>query len=169
MVPEEATNSLEMLFRNAGLAAPSPEMASSLLHGILGQLRSLPIGLRVDDWLFQEYPEIRPPQVRGALEQLAEYSSVLSSPIRAMVPPPIDHANTAMNSAFALYWARSIADESVALPYKAIGVTGAGNELLATLDQSLPSASHDTSLVDAWADQLGLTGWDRWAEYELDS
>lgn len=156
------------LFGRAGLADSSEQFVRWMIEGVLTQLRSFPIGLRIDDWLLNVSPGLRLQQVKGARLQLAQNASALNLPLRNRIPEKIINANTAMNAAFAIYWAKSLVDDSVTLPYKAIGALKPGQELMdifATID---PSPSNDTSLVDQWASDLGFEDWYRWAEYVLD-
>lgn len=165
---DDTAERLNAHFRVQGLPTPDQRFASFLLQGILTQLRTVPIGFRVDDWLLSEYPEVRSLQVRSVHAQLADNSRALSTDLRGSVAPEIISANTEMNAAFAQYWARSLADESVTLPYRAIGMGQAGERLIAAYDQNNAAPFYDTGLVDTWAALLGLAGWYRWIEHDLD-
>ena len=54
------------------------QMKGMLLGGLMTQLRSMPIGMRIDDWLFHEYPELRLQQIAGAKAQLRDNSRALA-------------------------------------------------------------------------------------------
>lgn len=98
---------VKALYAHVGASEPDEAVAEFLAANILTQLRSYPIGLRIDDWLFAEFPELRHAQIHGAHVQLQDNLAALNSPGRAMAPELIVSANMAMNAAFAAYWARS--------------------------------------------------------------
>jgi hypothetical protein len=137
------------------LNRPEEEIAEFLAANILIQLRSYPIGLRIDDWLFTEFPELRQAQIHGAHVQLQDNLAALSSPELTMAPKLIVSVNTAMNTAFAAYWAKSLADESLTLPYKAVGALKAGSRLMEIFHYCDTSPIADRTLVDLWAQELG--------------
>lgn len=164
----DAAQRIKALYARAGASEPNEEIAEFLGANLLTQLRSYPIGLRIDDWLFAEFPELRQSQIHGAHFQLQDNLAVLNSPKKEKAPELIASANTAMNAAFAAYWARSLADESVMLPYKAIGALKAGSRLMEIFHYCDMSPSGDRTLVDLWAHELGLAGSYEWKQYTLE-
>jgi hypothetical protein len=139
-----------------------------LTSGLLTQLRSIPIGLRIDDWLWSLGTDLREEQVASARLQLSDNAQVLSPGIRQSFPKKIVKANTAMNAAFALFWATRLEDPSISLPYRSIGADVDGNGLLDIFGEVEPKPDGDCVLVDRWADHLGLSGWYRWVPYRLE-
>jgi hypothetical protein len=73
-----------------------------------------------------------------------------------------------MNAAFALYWADKLQDPSIVLPYRSIAADADGKALLAVFGRADSSPIADWSLVDAWAEELGLRGWYQWMPYKLE-
>ena len=55
------------------------KIAAQMLNGIILQLRSMPIGLRIDDWLFNEYPGLRDQQRESAIQQLEDNGDIVKS------------------------------------------------------------------------------------------
>jgi hypothetical protein len=159
---------VKALYAHVHASEPDEAIAEFLAANILTQLRSYPIGMRIDDWLFAEFPELRQAQIRGAHVQLQDNLVALDSPVRATVPELIVSANTAMNAAFAAYWARSLADESLTLPYKAIDALNAGGRLMEIFHYCDTSPAADRALVDLWAQELELAGWYTWKQYTLE-
>ena len=145
-----------------------PQVQDMIFNGLMTQLRSVPIGLRVDDWLASQYPELRDAQLHSARIQLQQNAAALDSSIRKMVPARIFDANAGMNAAFANYWAIQLEDATTLLPYKALGFDPVGKRLLRVFDDASPESTQDRNLVDAWAGELGLRGWYTWTPYRLD-
>jgi len=157
--------------RMASLLKGNPaasQMKDMLLGGLMTQLRSMPIGMRIDDWLFHEYPELRSQQVAGAKAQLRDNSRALAPEIRRQVPKPVFTANAAMNAAFALYWAKSLADDSISLPYRSTGFQPKGEALMGIFGQVGSAPAEDRRLVDSWAEEVGLAGWYLWVPHRTE-
>jgi hypothetical protein len=141
-------------------------LRDQLFDGLMTQLRSIPIGFRVDSWIMREYPELSELQHKAAMQQLQENLQVLSPEIKKIAATKVLNANLTMNAAFAEFWARHLADPRLSLPYKAAGFAKAGEELLRALDEVPDDASADCQLIDLWSKQLGLTGWYQWRPYD---
>ena len=134
-------------------------MTDNLLHGLLTQLRSYPVGLRVDAWLLANYPDLRELQVRGARAQLLENVEGLKAGASGYFPPKLYRANMAMNAAFAAFWSRLWNEPPLTLPYKAAGVLDRGESLLKICERIAADAANDRELIDEWAFDLGIKGW----------
>ena len=141
-------------------------LRDQLFDGLMTQLRSIPIGFRVDAWIMREYPELAQLQREMAMRQIKENLAALSPEIKKIAPTKVYQSNITMSAAFAEFWARHYADPSLSLPYKAAGYLKAGKELLAILDEVSDAPAADRELVDAWGDHLSLSGWYRWVPYD---
>jgi hemoglobin-like flavoprotein len=141
-------------------------LRDQLFDGLMTQLRSIPIGFRVDSWLMREYPELAPLQREMAMRQIKDNLAALSPDIKKIAPKKVYESNLSMSAAFAGFWARHYADSSLSLPYKAAGYLKVGEELLAILDDVPHEPASDRDLVDAWGERLSLTGWYRWVPYD---
>lgn len=162
----EASSKMDALLADTPGARSAKE---TLINGLLTQLRSVPIGLRIDDWLWTICPELREEQVASARLQLRDNVQVLNPSIRRSFPKKVVKANTAMNSAFALFWATKLEDPSVSLPYLSIGTDVEGKALLDTFVTMDSNPTSDRALVDRWAEELGLSGWYSWKPYKLEA
>lgn len=133
------------------------------LHsGLLSQLRSIPVGLRVDEWILKEFPEVYPLQQQAVSRQLNDNAAVFRPDVQRMMPDQALRLNGAMSSAFALFWSERLKQEPIVIPYQASGYLAKGQELY-ELSNSIPHApSHDDELVDAWANHLGMRSWYQW-------
>ncbi len=141
-------------------------LRDQLFDGLMTQLRSIPIGFRVDAWIMREYPELAQLQRETVMRQIKDNLAALSPDIKKIAPKKVYQSNTIMSAAFAEFWARHYSDPALSLPYKAAGFLKAGNELLALLDQVADAPTADRELIDAWGNHLSLTGWYRWIPYD---
>lgn len=148
--------------RRSGINLPGPaldQFKAQLYDGIILQLRSVPVGLRVDHWVRETYPTLDAQQRSSAVRQLAENQGALAPQMKAIAPDKIYRANLGMNAALALFWGRTLGDVTAAAPYKIAGFLDLGEELLRAADATPPDPSADRSLIERWGGLLGLTGW----------
>jgi hypothetical protein len=129
-----------------------------ITDGLGTQLRSMPVGIRIDRVLYQSQPELRDMQRVIAERQLKESVGCLSPSIRAMAPELIFNASVAMNAALALEWSRLWNDDAHVVPYRLAGHTAVGERLLESLDAIPDTPHHDRELVSSWAEILGVAG-----------
>jgi len=135
------------------------DMAQRFYLGLTQQLRSIPVGLRVDDWIRQSYPALAEQQKAVISRQLNDNAAVLAPDIHALTPASVYEAIVKMNAAFAAFWAKVWGDPLLTAPYKATGHLAAGEALLALWEATPADPAHDKKLIDLWGEQLGLKGW----------
>ena len=141
-------------------------LRDQLYDGLMLQLRSMPVGLRVDAWVRKEYPGLHEQQEDAARRQLAENQQALGPQVRQIAPERIYGASVGMSAAFAAFWGRTLADPSVVVPYRVAGLLALGEDLLRLLDEIPDEAASDKRLVEAWGDRIGVTGWFRLIPFE---
>jgi hypothetical protein len=127
-----------------------------ITDGLGTQLRSMPIGIRVDRALYRDHPELRDLQRAAAERSMKENLGCLHPSIRAQAPAIVLRATTGMNAAFALAWSRLWHDDSHNVPYRLAGVMEQGETLLHALDAIPDSPTHDRELVSQWAALLRI-------------
>ena len=141
-----------------------PRYTQIVAHWALMNLRSFPIGLRIDQWLASEHPELRELQLAGIESIQQENLQVLSRRLGNLsVPTPL----LGPLAACALVADRICGTGSYAIPFRAAGVLDHGRELLAIFDATPADAAHDRDLVDAWGRACGMQDWYSWIPYEI--
>lgn len=156
----------QMVRRSGQLAAYSEtvrdQLTSQFLDGILTQVRSYPVGMRIDSWIYDAFPALRELQQAGIEKQLADNLGAISPEIRAMAPKQIYENNAAMNAAYASFAERLIGKSGHTIPYRAAGLEKKGRLLLRFLDEIAADAAGDQVLIVSWAQELGMSGWYQW-------
>lgn len=135
------------------------ELTKHLTSGILVQLRSMPIGMRIDTWISAEYPSLRGLQVASMKSQCAINTQVLTPQVREMTPPTIWRANVALNAAYATFAATTVQDVALTLPYEAIGFKEEGQTVVNFLSEIPDAPTSDRDLVDRIGKHLGISDW----------
>lgn len=141
-----------------GLDVFNDDFARSMMGQVITQVRSYPIGLRVDEVLWNDLPALRPQQDAEIRSQLAENQRALAPEIRSKFPKGIVDANTSMNAAFAAFWADRFQEPRFTIPFTALGYKDIAGKLLAVLEEVPADAGGDLPLVRRWIDLLGLSG-----------
>jgi hypothetical protein len=141
-------------------------LRDQLFDGLMTQLRSIPIGFRVDSWIMREYPELLQLQRDMVMRQIKDNLAALSPDLKKIAPKKIYQCNVSMNAAFADFWAKRFSVPSFSVPYKAAGFLKTGQELLVILEEIPDDPSADRDLIDAWMDRLNLDGWYQWVPYQ---
>jgi len=167
-IAPDAEKKMDALLADPSLPQQARMAKPMLLNGLLTQLRSIPIGLRIDDWLWSACPDLRPEQTASAKRQLGDNSQALNPSVRKLFPRKVVNANTGMNAAFALFWENKLDDRSIGLPYRSIGADATGKALLDIFSAVDPKPSADWQLVDKWAEELGLAGWYKWVPHTME-
>ena len=136
-----------------------PKLADQLANGLGLQLRSMPIAIRVDDWIFKDFPALRPLQRRSIERQIQEAMQALSPTVREFAPQKIIDTNVSMSTAFAKFWSRTWNDATVSVAFVSAGYGKIGDELLGVVDAFDESPNCDRSIVDSWAKRLSIDCW----------
>jgi hypothetical protein len=127
-----------------------------ITDGLGTQLRSMPIGIRVDWALHRDHPELRDLQRAAAERSMKENLGCLHPSIRAQAPDLFLGATIGMNAAYALAWSRAWNEDAQNVPYRLAGFLEQGEILLDALDAIPDSPTHDRELVSKWASLLTI-------------
>lgn len=138
------------------------QLADQFFDGLLVQLRSYPIGMRIDQWIRETYPALHETQEASIDRQQRENAQVLNPQIRQMAPPLVFSGSASMNAAYAIFCERLLDRGQYAIPYRSLGLEDRGRVLLSVWDDLPSDARHDRELVDAWARELKVSDWYRW-------
>jgi len=117
-------------------AAMVPQLVSQFANGLGLQLRSMPVAIRVDAMLFDDFPALRPLQRSSIERQLQEAMQALGPVVKAIAPKVIVDANVGMSNAFAKFWSKCWGEPQIALPFIAAGYNEIGNQLIALIEST---------------------------------
>lgn len=146
-------------------SAQRTQMASAFYDGLLTHLRSIPIGLRVAEWLHENYPELREGQRATVLKEIADAKGTLQPQVRDMTPDRVYAVTQAINAAYGTYWAEQYGMRELATPFQFAGFERAGRALLKIWRDTPAEPAHDRALIESWAESLGIRDWLQWTPY----
>ena len=166
-IPEKLDYAVRKASNHRGLAIHAAGMveqaASSLLNGLLHQLRSTPVEITAVDYCHRECPGLRDLQTDALTQNLRRNSAGMSSSIREMAPPDIWTHSLTMGGALAKAWCGLSGSEVAMLPYKSIGVETRSQKLLDLWQDSRGTLGERyLQTVDDWAVELGLKSLYAW-------
>ena len=155
----------EVVQRRSGITAEIGDaFATRLYNGLLLQLRSMPVELRVEGWISETYPEFESVQRLAVLRQLEENTLIFSPSVQA--PSHVLKATASMSAAVAQYWAGALLQADLVRPYARAGFAEEGASLLAIWRQAPPEPIYDRTIIDGWAHELGIGDWYEWIAYD---
>ena len=164
-----AVNGIEKLLIATGFGRLPPTQLATirdqLYAGLLTQLRSMPIGMRVDAWIYADMPYLREQQRASMLQQLRDNTAALTPSVTQQFPAGVVDRTAAMSIAFAQFWSELTGDSEYVRPYLRRAQYARGMDLLASYREIPDDAGHDHALIDAWAQKLDMTGWYAWMPY----
>jgi hypothetical protein len=127
-----------------------------ITDGLGTQLRSMPIGIRIDRALYDNRPELRALQRTATERILKEHLKCLHPGVRGLAPELFLNASLGMNAAYAIAWSRLCGGDSQVVPYTLAGFADLGKTLVDSLDSFPDSPTYDRALVVAWSQLLRI-------------
>ena len=144
---------------------PLDELCSRFLMLMVTHLRSVPLSLRVSQYLSVDHPELLEQEIAQAEWELQIHKDSLADHVRATVPAEIFNINQSINTAFALFWAERLERPELSNPYYLAGFEHQGKELLRIFSQVSSDPLNDYELIDQWAEYLRIRSWYQWLPY----
>lgn len=131
-------------------------------EGIVRQVSTYPADIRIEEWMFDQFPEMRSAQRAALVQQLKENELVLVPRVESISSKTVYRASVAMNCAFAQFAAALLQEPSLCGPYP-----DQAREKARRLFWELHSERHSGNLGDIavskrWSRVLGLSGWFKW-------
>lgn len=134
--------------------------------GIIKQVTSMPVDMRIEKWIYEKYPELRKVQIVSLDKQIRENTQSLSKKVIEFTPKKIYDANNYMNYSFARYM-ESLTGKKYTAPYRSTPYIGLGGKLAELVLNSEDNGyRQDIEIINQWTDMLGLQGWHYWTDFE---
>ena len=135
-------------------------------NGIIKQLTNFPVDMRIEQWIFDNYPELRKAQKMTIDKQIRENVQVLSENIKKITPIFIYNVSNTMNYAFASFM-ESLIDKKYTTPYKRTKYPEIGAKLVKFVNGTKDEGyTQDIEIINNWSNLLGLSDWFYWTDFE---
>ncbi|MHA1279513.1 MAG: hypothetical protein ACTSQ8_20115 [Candidatus Helarchaeota archaeon] len=142
------------------------EMKKQFLSGLLIHLRSVPIGLRISEWLSSTHPELEDLKKRHVEKEININKQSLSGEIRLLTPPKIYDASQSISAAYAIYWAEKYNKPEWVNQYHQQRFSVPGHELLDIINKISKEPAYDNDLIKEWGKHLDIEDWFTFTQYE---
>ena len=162
-VRERVISEMEKLHRKLPLAK-ARELGKFMYNGLIVQLRSTGPGLLVDRWIREHCPDLHEAQSRSIESQITGNLGVLQGDSRANFPARIYDSSVAMNAAYAIYGGDLLSRPHLGVPYLSQGHGELARRLIADAMGDGGTTPTDRHIIDAWAEELGVSNWYDWSE-----
>lgn len=160
---ERVISEVEKLHRQLPLAK-ARELGKFIYNGLIVQLRSTGPGLLVDRWIREHCPDLQEAQERSIETQITSNLGVLQAGTRTNFPARIYNASVAMNAAYAVYGGDLLGKPHLGVPYVSQGHGELARRLIAAALGDGQTTPADRQIIDAWAEELGISSWYDWSE-----
>lgn len=135
-------------------------------YGIIRQVTNIPVDMRIEKWIFDNYPELRESQISTIDRQMKEGAQVLSKRVKDLTPKKLYDASNYINCSFAIAM-ESLLKKKYTAPYRNTPYTGLGSELADLVLKSEDRGfNQDIEIINQWTEMLSLKGWYYWRDFE---
>lgn len=160
---QQVLPNLERLLRQGLAEEAVVDLFTFWSENLVAQLANFPADLRIEQWMHDRFPGLRPIQRRSLTQEVERGYPAFHPVVAEQTPAAFYHPTMAMNAAQALHTVELTNTPSLAAPYEEHGYGPIGRHLL-QLALSPADEGHrgDMLAVNAWAETLQLTGWYLW-------
>ena len=135
-------------------------------HGVIRQVTNLPVDYLIEKWIYDEYENMRPYQLKSLKQQAKESIEGLSKDLRKSTPSKIFYASNLMNYAYLRLIGFHIKHNFIK-PYNGTEFLNRGKSLAErTKREQEDSFLGDIKMTNIWADTVGISSWFEWVDFE---
>lgn len=144
----------------------SPNRAAIYYQGIVSQLVNFPMDLRIESFLFAQYPDLRAVQVSTLQDNIAELALGVHRQVQLVTPPFVFRVQNSLNAAYTTFIGRLLNDPTLSQPFRKAGFGRIGEELADRIWQTrFGDYRQDRRDTDIWAKRFEVERWFTWAPY----
>lgn len=135
-------------------------------NGLIKELTNFPVDMRIEKWIYDDYPDLRKAQKITIDKQMRENVHALSQDIKNITPTFIYDTANRMNYAFASFM-ECLIGKKYTTPYKRTNYPEVGAKLVKFLNETKDGGyKQDIEIINKWSNLLGLTDWFYWTDFE---
>jgi len=141
------------------------QLIEMLFKGLVMQLTNQPVDLKIESWIYKNYPGLREIQKISFESQLHEAIGGLNEKIKSITPSKIYEASHSMNYAYFNVLAKETKFE-LDPTYKEFEFENKGKLLIEIMEKYENNFEGDLKRIDDWAKILDLSSWYEWKKFE---
>jgi len=135
-------------------------------NGLVMQLTSYPPDIMIEKWIYDGYPELRPYQLQSLERQNNQALKGISRNVQLVTPSKIYNSSNIMNYTF-FNILGSHTKVDLAKPYRNTPFSKKGKQLIKLTEKDYVNTYEgDISMINRWAEFLGLSKWFEWVGFE---
>jgi len=134
-----------------------------LFDGLITQITNLPVDIKIEEWIYNEYPGLREYQRMSLKKQVEEALSGLSPNIKSITPSKIYIASHTMNYAFFNALSRKL---NYPFEYEKNEFKIKGDKLIDISEKYENNFEGDITKINEWAEVLNISNWFGWMDFE---
>lgn len=142
------------------------EIASQMQNGLVRHLRSIPVGIRISEWLRDKHPILQDYERTHVEGEIKVNYQNFQSEVQNVTPTEVYRPTQILSAAYALYWAEKYDEPKWANPYVLNGYAEDGKRLLNYLSGSPTEPEYDIELINTWGRILKIMNWYAFSPYE---
>ena len=135
-------------------------------NGLIRQVTNLPPDIMIEKWIYDQFPTLRPLQLKSLKKQHSESVEGLTETVSRMTPQTILFASNVMNYAFFRILGLHIGQNFVR-EYSSTKYLGKGKELASITERNYTDSHEgDNMMIDKWAAFVNISEWFKWRGFE---
>ena len=135
-------------------------------NGLIRQVTNLPPDIMIEKWIYDQFPTLRPLQLKSLKKQHSESVAGLTETVHRMTPQTILFASNVMNYAFFRILGLHIGQNFVR-EYSSTRYIGKGKELASITEKNYTDSHEgDNMMIDKWAAFVNISEWFKWRGFE---
>lgn len=141
------------------------QLIEMLFKGLVMQLTNQPVDLKIEEWIYKDYPGLRELQKISFKSQLHEAVGGLNEKIRTITPSKIYEASHSMNYSYFNVLAKKTKFDFDSV-YDNFEFEDKGRLLIETMSKYENNFDGDVKRINDWAKILDLSLWYEWKKFE---
>lgn len=141
------------------------KLIEMLFKGLVMQLTNQPVDLKIEEWIYNEYPGLREFQKISFQSQLHEALGGLIEDVRKITPSKIYEASHSMNYAYFNALAKKTKFD-LDSAYNNFEFEDKGKLLIEIMGKYKNNFDGDLKRINDWANILNLSSWYEWKRFE---
>jgi hypothetical protein len=135
-------------------------------NGLILQVTNFPPDIMIERWIFDQFPTLRPLQLKSLKKQHSDAVAGLTKTVRRTTPHTILLASNVMNYAFFRILGLHIGENFIK-EYSSTRYIGKGKELTSITERNYTDSHEgDNLMINKWAAFVNISDWFTWRGFE---